>query len=70
LDSLAGELAKPAVDALRDAIKDSCETIIEGFEDLVNPSSDTSQRTGGVSTVQFSISFTFLAALLCLKMFW
>ena len=66
LDSLTGELAKVLVGEVRDAIKNSCETIIKGFEDLVNPTSKKSQ-SGGVSTLQFSLSFILLAALLSLN---
>jgi hypothetical protein len=67
LDFLKGEFESWR-DKLRDAIKDSCESVIEGFEDLTDPSND--EIKGGVSTIQFSISLTLLAVLLCLKIFW
>jgi hypothetical protein len=68
LNSLIGESVKPLADQLKDAIKNSCETIITGFEDLANPTSDKT-GSGGSSAVPFSLSFILLvAALLCLKM--
>ena len=70
LSSLTGKLASGLVDQLRDSIKDSCETIIEGFEDLVNPSSDKNKGSGSETTVKLSFSLILLAVMLCMLMFW
>ncbi|XP_028391383.1 uncharacterized protein LOC114516181 [Dendronephthya gigantea] len=65
LNSITGKALESVVDELRDAIKDSCETIIKTFEDLSKPSA---KEASGVSDVQITISLTLVPVFLCFKM--
>ena len=72
LKSLTGGKLIPdeTVTKLRDAIKDSCESIIKTFEDLTKRTPQTKKTAGGgVLSVQISVSLILAAVLLSLKMF-